>query len=105
MAPSTHRSCIRDTEVQSSITLKILPDNSSIGLLGALVWSGAIRLLIGTAPSHAFRRMRQIILYVVVYVSILEMGVLFTGAPPRLPLMIDGLITWILLHSARPRED
>ncbi|WP_460343938.1 O-antigen polymerase [Actinoallomurus acanthiterrae] len=85
----------------------ILPSIIDYGLFGAVVWWGAIGLLIGICY-HSMRsgELRGLVLYAVIYVGILEMGMLFYwGLGRAFPLIAGGLITWMLLHRARARED
>ncbi|GAA4639075.1 hypothetical protein GCM10023196_099290 [Actinoallomurus vinaceus] len=85
----------------------ILPVIIDYGLVGAIAWWGAIGLLIGICyRTMRSGELRGIILYAVIYVGVLEMGMLFYwGLGRAFPVIAGGLITWMLLHRARARED
>ncbi|WP_433172113.1 O-antigen polymerase [Actinoallomurus sp. CA-150999] len=85
----------------------ILPAIIDYGLAGAIVWWGAIGLLIGICyRTMRSGELRGLVLYAVIYVGVLEMGMLFYwGLGRAFPVIAGGLITWMLLHRARARED
>jgi oligosaccharide repeat unit polymerase len=84
----------------------ILPAIADYGMAGALIWWGIIGLLLGMC----YRSLRSgelggIIVYAVTYVGLLEMGMIFYwGLGRAFPVIVGGLVTWVLLHRARVRK-